>query len=210
MDAISGKARYDQERKEQAEVRKRHVLAVAEKLFLEHGISHVTMNHVMTEAKVSRGTLYRYYNNIHEMAFDIEKLMFNRLFDGLQLSVDANSPLQLVGEILIGFVDHFKEDEQVFRYIGMFNHKYTDEYPNEEIGKTYIEHIMKLFMAHGITRYDDMEDYVKSIAIGNMIFGTLGYLGVRGKLMEKDQKVTIEQQLTILKDIIRKELIEDC
>lgn len=53
--------------------RKRDLIKVAGKVFVEKGFVHTSMQDIMNEANVSRGTLYSYFDNIEHVFLEVLK-----------------------------------------------------------------------------------------------------------------------------------------
>lgn len=60
----------DEYRKE----KKRTLLKAAKKVFIKNGYIHTTMQDIMDEANVSRGTLYNYFDNIDHIFMEVLKV----------------------------------------------------------------------------------------------------------------------------------------
>lgn len=139
--------KYDGERKQQANKRKKMVLDDARELFIKSGISRVTMNMIMDEAQVSRATLYRYYKDIHQIAMDVQKDILNNILQDIKPTpVRDEHPIRLVQYILLGMIEGFDRNREGYKYISMFNHTYVDQYPSDESQKDYLQYMVELFM----------------------------------------------------------------
>lgn len=198
------KERYIIERQQQAIHRKEHVLTTATALFLEKGLGNVTMNDIMVAANISRGTLYNYYPNIHEIAFDISYSMWDKILkDGLNLTHDAKSSEALTKEVLLLLIEQFDSHKDAHAYMGMFDHLYSTGYPSSQLAKAYSDYIVHLYNQLGIHDFSSKENYQKAITYGNIVISMLSRLALRGSLLAQEQHVSISEQLEYLKKIIQ-------
>ncbi|WP_240913084.1 TetR/AcrR family transcriptional regulator [Paenibacillus favisporus] len=53
--------------------RKRELIEAAKKVFIEKGFVHTSMQDIMDKAGISRGVLYRYFNNIEHVFIEVLK-----------------------------------------------------------------------------------------------------------------------------------------
>ncbi len=211
--------RYQEERKQLAEQRKLAVLHTAKQLFLEKGITKVSMNDIMTHAKVSRGTLYSYFSNITEIIFAIESLITKDMFTGARI-IENQSFYDSVQNSLFHYIDHFYEYEETLRFMGMFDHIYRDHNSNakqnDQAQPEYITYhaMISQTWQNWIRDNNDTSHKERSrlLALANMVMSYLQKLASRGSLLEKNQLISVDNQLEQLKHIVSlciKGLIEE-
>lgn len=203
MEQETLKERYLNERQQQVTYRKELVRLTATRLFLEKGIGNVTMNDIMVAANVSRGTLYNYYPNIHEIAFDIAYTMWDDILkDGANLVHDSKTSEVLTKDLLLLLIEQFDSRKAAHAYIGMFDHLYSTDYPSSHLAQTYSDYIIHLYTQLGIRDFASVESYQKAITYGNLVISMLSRLALRGNLLAKEQHVPVSIQLDYLKNLI--------
>ncbi|WP_420992740.1 TetR/AcrR family transcriptional regulator [Cupriavidus sp. 30B13] len=72
-----------------AEIRLEELMAAAEKLFLDKGVEATTINEIVEEAQVAKGTFYHYFSSKNEMLEALGKRYTAQFLASLQKAVDA-------------------------------------------------------------------------------------------------------------------------
>ncbi len=201
--------RYQEERKKLAQERKLTVLHTAKNLFLEKGITNVSMNDIMIHAKVSRGTLYSYFSNITEIIFAIESFITKDMFAGARI-IASQSFYDSVQNSLFHYIDHFYEYQDTFRFMGMFDHIYRDHNSHtNQTAQTQPEYTTYHAMISQTWQNWNQDSNTTShkersrlLALANMVGSYLQKLASRGSLLEKNQLISVNNQLEQLKHIV--------
>jgi len=198
--------RYNIERQEQSKKRKQNVLDIAEKLFLEKGLAKTTMNDIMIAAKVSKGTLYKYFDSIDTIAFKIQYRMISEVFKNAFIFIKKDIEVdEYVPRSLLAIIDEFHEHEDAHRYIGMFDNLYAEEYPSEKLANEYKEFLESLNIGM-IDKFDNKhKDYNKLVTCINVVLSFLQRLATRGRQLEKYQGITIDNQLNEFRKMVERE-----
>lgn len=208
--SISNKERYNKERQEQAEQRKLFVLDIAEDLFLKQGLGKTTMNDIMKAANVSKATLYRYYENIDEIAFEIEYKMLLEIFPkDMENKHDFSSSNEYVFMYLSELIDNFHQHEQAHYYISMFDNLYAKSYPSERLSNDYKEFFLKMNRVSKEYIHEDMEDYTRILTSFNIVLSFLQRLATRGRQLEKYQGISVDKQLEELRKMMEREYVNE-
>ncbi len=76
--------------------RREEVLAVAERLILDHGFAETTMQRVAEEAGASKETLYRHFKSKDELLLEIVLARTSDLRKALDASFESGAPLPVV------------------------------------------------------------------------------------------------------------------
>ena len=196
--------RYNIERQKQAEQRKMKVLDVAQGLFLEKGLANTTMNDIMTEAAISKATLYRYYKSIHPIAFEIEYRMLREIFQNTYFVMenDLNTE-EIVFKSLLILIDEFHQHEAAYIYVGMFDNLYAKQHPSEQLTRDYLDFFETMNMKR--LYREEPEKVTKYITSINVVLSFLERLATRGKLLEKNQEITVDAQLGEFRKMIGRE-----
>lgn len=198
---LSNKERYNIERQEQAENRKLMVLDIAQELFLDKGLRNTSMNDIIRQAKVSKATLYRYYKSIDEIAFEIEYKMLKKVLTREPDDTKGSYKEKALNNLLV-LIDEYHNNIDAYRYIGMFDSLYSTGYPDEKLSNDY-QNVINSINSH---KYDiskiDKETYNKILTGSNVVLSFLQRLATRGKLLEKEQGITVEEQLAEFRKMI--------
>ncbi len=129
----------DQEREQNKEVTKQNIVEVSKELFLERGFAQTNMAEIAEMAKISRKTLYRYFNSKEAIAMEIELDVF-RFFVSVQdefvksLKGNGYEKLTQYLEKLDSMVDEYS---QLIRFTGMFDYYLVKDYPDTEGQKAF-------------------------------------------------------------------------
>lgn len=129
----------DQEREQNKEVIKQNIVEVSKELFLERGFAQTNMAEIAEMAKISRKTLYRYFNSKEAIAMEIELDVF-RFFVSVQdefvksLKGNGYEKLTQYLEKLDSMVDEYS---QLIRFTGMFDYYLVKDYPDTEGQKAF-------------------------------------------------------------------------
>ncbi len=117
--------------KEDAEKTRIALLGSAEKLFLERGVAHTSLDQIARDAGVTRGAVYWHFQNkahlFHEMLNQVRlppEQMAERLCNGLQ-----QQPLRALRDLCIEGISALAYDEQKRRIMTILLHRceFTDE-----------------------------------------------------------------------------------
>lgn len=123
MDQINTTPRL--ERRDAAENRKR-ILDVAFRLFEIHGVEHVSMNQIATEAQIGSGTLYRRYRNKSELCSELILDSTNLLFNEIDIYMEQHKSLasdeRLCGLLRL-FIQFMEKNEQLLTGIENSNYR---------------------------------------------------------------------------------------
>ncbi|TRX76045.1 TetR family transcriptional regulator [Pseudomonas mangiferae] len=117
--------------KEQAEQTRVAILAAAEQLFLEKGVSHTTLEQIARAAGVTRGAVYWHFQNkahlFHAM-LDQVRLPLEQLTERLS-GCGGEDPLWALRDLCVGAIESLAQDDQKRRIFTILLHRceFTDE-----------------------------------------------------------------------------------
>jgi AcrR family transcriptional regulator len=201
--AETKKEKYLEQRKLLMEERKKEVIDTAKKLFLEKGLNNVTMNDIMNEAGLSRATMYRYYDSIHPIAFEVEYEMLQEIFSDLKLIDMTNRDGgEAIKEILLTMVDRFIPHIKAYRYISMFDFLYSDKYPNDNLTQEYNKVIQSIIDAN-MSGEKVKEQFDGALTYVSVIFAYLQKLAHRKEIIDKGE-IDVTLRLDIVRGMIYK------
>ncbi|WP_252274285.1 TetR family transcriptional regulator [Pseudomonas subflava] len=122
--------------KEQAEQTRTDILAAAERLFLEKGVAHSTLDQIARAAGVTRGAVYWHFENkahlFHEMLSQV-RLPPEQLTERLS-GCDGVDSLLSLRDLCIEAIENLARDEQRRRIFTILLHRceFTDELRDAE------------------------------------------------------------------------------
>ncbi|SHI52083.1 transcriptional regulator, TetR family [Clostridium amylolyticum] len=201
--AETKREKYLEQRKLLMEERKKEVIDTAKKLFLEKGLNNVTMNDIMNEAGLSKATMYRYYDSIHPIAFEVEYEMMQEIFSDLKLiDITNRNGGEAIKEILLTMVDRFIYHIKAYRYISMFDFLYADQYPNDNLLQEYNKVIQSIIDAN-MSGERVKEQYAEALTYVSVIFAYLQKLAHRKEIIDKGE-IDVIERLNIVRKMIHK------
>lgn len=199
MAATKNQQRYARERQEQKDQRREDILSAAEELFLEKGLENVSMKEIAEKAHISKMTLYRYFASRDPIAIEIAVKMLTDIHSSFQNKPIQDSGADPVVVAIIRMIDEFHQYEHAYRYLGMFDHLYAQNYPSDELAGRY--KISMLGLREGMEMVDT-DKIAFHIMLGNATMSFLEKLAARGRLLEKEQEVSIDDQLNEYKKVL--------
>ncbi len=201
--AETKREKYLEQRKLLMEERKKEVIDTAKKLFLEKGLNNVTMNDIMNESGLSKATMYRYYDSIHPIAFEVEYEMMQEIFSDLKLiDITNRNGGEAIKEILLTMVDRFIYHIKAYRYISMFDFLYSDQYPNDNLSQEYNKVIQSIIDAN-MSGERVKEQYAEALTYVSVIFAYLQKLAHRKEIIDKGE-IDVIERLNIVRKMIHK------
>lgn len=104
--------------KEDAELTRRRIVDAARAVFLARGVSKSTLEHIATEAKVTRGAVYWHFENKTEIFHAIREQVFlpliDRMDDTLALAVESTeNPLNQIEASLCHTINELTENVEM-------------------------------------------------------------------------------------------------
>ena len=119
--------------KEDAELTRKSIIIAAREVFLVKGVSHTTMEHIATQAGVTRGAIYWHFKNKTEVFQAMREQVFLPLIDRMDdtLLVESNiNPLVRIENFLCGTIQLLSnsvETRQIYE-IMMIKCEYVNEF----------------------------------------------------------------------------------
>ncbi|QHW33462.1 TetR/AcrR family transcriptional regulator [Paenibacillus rhizovicinus] len=188
--------------------RRDQILEAARELFLEKDMAQITMVDIVAKAGVSRVTLYKYFNSIHEIVFEIQIKIMNEI--SWYFEVDGNSGktgADKLGIMMNGWLQLYREQPDHLRFIGMFDHFYRSSFPSEELRKRYKNSMedrgekFKAAIEEGMrdgSLHNVFDPIVLETMIQNTLISMVLRMATRGHLIQKQWGVDPEHTLIYL------------
>lgn len=122
------------------QLQKEYLLKIGKKLLLQYGIKKTTVDDIVAEAKIAKGTFYLYFKSKEDFFYQLILEINQRFFCLAEKTVCENIDKDLKGAVRIFFENLFQTPELVFyfrerREIDKLNKKFSKEnYTETEIG----------------------------------------------------------------------------
>ena len=120
--------------KENAELTRQRIIDAARAVFLKRGVSRSTLEHIATEAAVTRGAVYWHFENKTDIFYALRDRAFlpliDRMYDTLAIQKDDIDPLTQIENSLCDTIDELNENiemRQIYE-IMMIKCEYVDEF----------------------------------------------------------------------------------
>ncbi|ASA19739.1 TetR/AcrR family transcriptional regulator [Paenibacillus donghaensis] len=199
------------------EVRNRNreeFIHAGQKIMIENNFTNVGPKEICAQANLSKVTFYKCFNSMHELIFAIQQKVFGEITDFIENYPSSRSNgLESVAGYLDAWIVFLKTTPGHLKYIGFFDHTYRENYPNEELQESYLElvkegmlgKVLRNFIAQGIQdgsiRSEVSLEQTSSFII-EMIISLMQRLAFRGKLLEEEQGVDIEELTKTSKEFV--------
>ncbi len=120
--------------KEDAELTRQRIIDAARAVFLTRGVSRSTLEHIATEATVTRGAVYWHFKNKTDIFYALRDRAFlpliDRMYDTLGIQSDNIDPLTQIENSLCDTINELNENiemRQIYE-IMMIKCEYVDEF----------------------------------------------------------------------------------
>jgi len=196
IDRQSGKYQLDEQRE--------NILQAAETLFLRNGLENTSMIDIAKQARITRATLYRYFENRDVIAVEIQMRMMGRIH--AVLSEEAQ-PLTLESHRrrAQAVIRSFVQLRDAYCYIGMFDKIYLDNAPESSLAQwTKAQLVSGGFAAGGpAASARGQPGQPKELGvILSTITWFLEKLALRGELTWSDPTIPLEEHLEFFEAMI--------
>ncbi|MGO4369904.1 TetR/AcrR family transcriptional regulator [Paenibacillus sp. 2TAB19] len=192
--------------------RRDQILEAAREIFLEKDMSQITMVDIVAKAGISRVTMYKYFNSIHEIVFEIQIKIMNEISHYFQVDGDSGKTgADKLSIMLNGWLLLYREHPDHLRFIGLFDHFYRNSFPSEELRKRYKNSMedrgerFKAAIEEGISDGSIQPSFDPNILetmIQNTIISMMLRMAMRGHLIQKQWDVDPEQILIYLMNFV--------
>ena len=120
--------------KEDAELTRQRIIDAARAVFLTRGVSRSTLEHIATEATVTRGAVYWHFKNKSDIFYALRDRAFlpliDRIYDTLGVQSDNIDPLTQIENSLCDTINQLNENTEMRQIyeIMMIKCEYVDEF----------------------------------------------------------------------------------
>jgi AcrR family transcriptional regulator len=179
------------------------ILEVAENIFIKKGIDPVTIADIASASRLTRATIYKYFDNRKEIAFEIFKTVISNWRDiaAAQVLSNQGTGFQRIEKFLTSFCDYLMTYPRETRFIAEFNYLYAREWPARQVLHALesledVRRIIVEYLRQGIkdgSLKSDLNPELTMAAIFNLNSSLVGRLGEMGKKLQDEYDLTAEQ-----------------
>ena len=160
-----------------AEERKWQIRYAAKNVFLRNGFHNTTMEDVISESRMSKGGVYRYYKSTSDMLFDLMEDGCEYRYNIVDNFLTSNKNLNKYDAVAEMMTDKILDDNELSKvYVMFLQEKQYDENLEKLFLKlkeeTFIE-LKKIYEKFGFSfnyyEYDFLTDFMNSLVLGREI-----------------------------------------
>lgn len=180
---------YNNSRKEAVNNKRASVLLHAEKLFLEKGITMVSMNDIASTSGISRATMYRYFENKEAIVFTLASRMMQLIYGVAFKDVSFDSS-RSIAQGYKNMVSNYSSLSHTYRYMAMFDGIYTNSDNFKKSGHIYVSQFKSFILPHlNSLSEKDLNRHIMTI---NLTMDFLEDLALHEELIPITQGITIQ------------------
>ncbi|CAM4445635.1 TetR/AcrR family transcriptional regulator [Paenibacillus typhae] len=183
-------------------------------VLIEQNFTKVGLKEVCSRANISKVTFYKCFASIDEMIFAIQHRIMEEITEYFEERMNVEtSGAELVERYLNLWVELLTEQSDKVKFIGFFDHTYSDHYPTTELQEAYSnlvhENVLGKMLYNGIAR--GIEDgTLRSNLDANLtthfVFVTnislMQKLAFRGRILEQEHGTEVEELTKTFKEVI--------
>lgn len=205
------KSIWELELEEQRNKRRQDIILAAQELFLEKDLPGVTMKDIGRQLGISRVTLYKYYNSIDELAFEVQMKVLDDLFRFVDSHIIGERADEKMQNLLLAWQDFTQTRPSHLRFIGLFDHYYREKYPTLELEEKYRIFIKNIFpspfqlIKEGIqdgSIRPDLHPAKTSAMIANTMMSMTQRMASRGNILRAEQEIDPDEMMRQLINMI--------
>lgn len=191
--------RWKEQLEQHRNKRREDIIQGAQQLFLERGLSSVTLKDIVEFCGISKVTLYKYFRSFGEIVFEVQINVLSAFGQAVAFnSPEGDNGFEKVRHMLEHMISASEQHANSIRFIAMFDAFYQENYANEELERRYISflrsdtHPIYALLEEGYrdgSIRSDIDIHILTFTLSNIVMATLQRMVVRGKLLLLDQKV---------------------
>lgn len=118
--------------------RREDIIQGAQQLFVERGLSAVTLKDIVEFCGISKVTLYKYFRSLDEIIFEVQMNVIVAYWQEINLNTpEGGSGFEKVRNLLKHIIEVSEQRSNDIRFIAMFDTFYQDKYPTAELESRY-------------------------------------------------------------------------
>ncbi|WP_409340599.1 TetR/AcrR family transcriptional regulator [Paenibacillus sp. MBLB4367] len=192
--------------------RREDIIQGAQQLFVERGLSAVTLKDIVEFCGISKVTLYKYFRSLDDIIFEVQINILRAFWQDVNLlSPKGNNAFEKVRHLLVHMISASEQHANYVRFIAMFDAFYRENYANAELEERYISflrsgtHPFYALLDEGISDRSirsDIDIHILTFTLSNVVNATLQRMIVRGKVLHLDQGVEPASVLEHMTDMV--------
>ncbi|WP_313891048.1 TetR/AcrR family transcriptional regulator [Psychrobacillus sp.] len=188
------------------EKRRNEIIHAARESFITRGLVETTMDHIAKEVKITRRTLYRYYQTKEELAFEIEIMLFEELYNfqnEIYKTLEGNG-LKKIELFFNELARYVEANSSVIKYSGEFDYYFRGEYPYLELTTRFknmissndylLEQLIRDGIEDGSIR-KDIDPVITGLTISNVLLSLSQRVFFRERHLDEEQGVASREMI---------------
>jgi AcrR family transcriptional regulator len=182
--------------------RREDIILGARQVFLERGLSSVTLKDIVEFCGISKVTLYKYFRSLDEIIFEVEMNVLRSSTEKMKrLTLEGGNGYEKFRFLLENAIKASGENADSIRFTAMFDAFYRDIYPTPELEsrfRTFLKDNQNPFfltlrkgVLDGSIR-SDIDTNILTFTVSNVLTATMQRMVLRGNLLHLDQGVDPE------------------
>lgn len=184
----------------QVEAQRESILDAAETLFLQKGIEKTSMVDIANGAGITKITLYRYFPNREEIAFQLWKRTSEKIFSLVSFN-EKGFAVEDFKNLARSMIRNFNAMRDTYRYIGMFDGLFLDNPNDKGVTRLIKERYSSAFFREAAQGAKAFE-FQSCVVILSSVIWFLEKVALRGEVTYYDLGIPLEEQLAIYEEIV--------
>lgn len=185
--------------------KKNNLLRAAYELFVEKGVSKTSIDEIVKNANVAKGTFYLYFRDKTEIWEEVVVSISNQILTEAKQALEKENPPDMIDRILFVanyIIEYFRKNVAVLKMIQRnFSWPQVLKKMEEAQDNTLMQMLHQCFCSPYLSHYSIEEAYQTMFIIMEMV-GSIGYTSI---ILE--QPAPIQEMKTVLFRTIRKILM---
>jgi AcrR family transcriptional regulator len=198
---------------------RKRVVDAAERVFLSKDLPQARMTDISAAAGVSRPTLYKYFNSIEELAYEVQMRALGRLYEAVAQRTRASHapPLERIKIVFEACLSFFDTHVELIRFMGLFDHYFRSADHSPDAENRYIGFLQRFSILEKVIREGQQDGSIKAsldahntaIMLENTLTSMLQKMALRGQLLSQEQEIDPRAQLEAMFAMMLDFLIAD-
>lgn len=203
--------KWEQELDQMRHSRREQIMNATYELALEKGLMSLTIVEIVQKAETSRVTLYKYYDSLHEIVFDIQLKILTEMSELLGEKLEGKNGLAKLHRYFESFIHMYQVHPNHFRFAALFDQYYQTSYPSTELEQRYhsftkhgiavLEEIIEEGLRDGSIRQGTDPAMMAQI-LSHIMMGTTQRIAIRSEIYKTESKVDSKEMLNYLTNFL--------
>lgn len=191
-------AKWEKAIKDHKNDRYEEIINATLEICAEHDISKITMKGIGAKVGISRVTLYKYFDSLDDIFFELQMRIMSDLGEYIDSRVQNEcTSIDKLRAYLQAMLDFFQDNKELIKFIGFFDYYYRDVYPTKDLEKKYRVFLDENSQLNSIIEQGKEEGTIKKNADSNIIaefisqttMALIQRLAIRGHLISKMRQI---------------------